>query len=228
MPEKLTHVAIIMDGNRRWATEKGIPKMLGHTQGAKNVRTIAKAAQDMNIGYLTLWALSTENLKNRSEKELDHLFSLFSKLIDYLDEFVKNNVQLRIIGDISKLPDTVEEKLQKTVFETKDNDGMVLTLAINYGGQDEIIRAVQSILKDDKNPDEIDAIEFAKYLDTQGIPDPNLIIRTGGHQRLSGYLPWQSTYAELYFTQTYWPAFDEKQLKKAIEWYDEQVQNRGN
>ncbi len=227
MAEKLTHVAIIMDGNRRWATEKNMPKMLGHTQGAKNVRTIAQAAQQLGIDYLTLWALSTENLKNRSEKELSHLFSLFSKLIDYLHEFVENNVQLRIIGDISQLPDSVEEKITQAVFKTKDNDGMTLTLAINYGGQDEIVRAVRNILKDGKTPDEIDALEFAKYLDTQDMPDPQLIIRTGGHQRLSGYLPWQSTYAELYFTPVYWPAFDEEELKKAVSWHDKQVQNRG-
>lgn len=221
----LQHIAIIMDGNRRWATERGLPKLLGHTEGAKTIKTIAKAVQKRGIPYLTLWALSAENLKERSEEELKHLFSLFKQLVDYLSDFIENNVRLNLIGNLQELPSNVQEKLNDIVEETKDHTGMFLTLAINYGGRDEILRAVNKIIKEKKEIN--DESEFEKYLDTTNMPNPDLIIRTGGHQRLSGYLPWQSTYSELYFTKTYWPTFGEEELDTAIEWFEEQKRNRG-
>lgn len=221
----IRHLAIIMDGNRRWATERGLPKLLGHTEGAKTLKAIAKAVQKRGIPYLTLWALSTENLKERSEEELKHLFSLFKQLVDYLGDFIENNVRLQLIGDLEKLPRDVQEKLFNVVEKTKNHTGMVLTLAINYGGRDEILRAVNRIIKEKKEL--TNEVEFEKYLDTVGLPDPDLIIRTGGHQRLSGYLPWQSTYSELYFTKTYWPAFSEEELNTAIEWFEGEQRNRG-
>lgn len=242
MPEKIHHLAIIMDGNRRWATERGLPKLLGHTEGAKTLKTIAKTVQKRGIPYLTLWALSTENLQERSEEELKHLFSLFKQLVDYLGDFIENNVRLNLIGNLQELPSDVWKKLNNVAEKTKSHTGMVLTLAINYGGRDEILRAIKRWVDEKSSPPargreaerseagEVGALtesKFEKYLDTAGLPDPDLIIRTGGHQRLSGYLPWQSTYSELYFTKTYWPAFSEEELDKAIEWFQEQKRNRG-
>ena len=239
--KELQHIAIIMDGNRRWATKQGKPKMLGHTEGAKNLKRIAKAVKKLGIKNLTVWALSTENLK-RSEKELKHLFSLFSKLTDYLDDFFQEGVRCNIVGDISKLPEKVQHNLQEIVEKTKDNSEMTLTLAINYGGRDEIIRAIKKFVEGNESlpllggdhtsrSEWVEGVlteeKFSKLLDTHDLPDPELIIRTGGHQRLSGFLPWQCTYSELYFTDTFWPAFDEAELDKAIEWYREQQRNRG-
>lgn len=221
--KKLQHIAMIMDGNRRWAVERGMPKLMGHTEGAKALKKIARAVKDKGIPYLTVWALSTENLKNRSEKELEHLFSLFNRLTDYLGDFEKDNVRCNIIGDLSKLPKKTQEKLQELLDKTKDNTALTLTLAINYGGRDEILRAIQKI----KAGDNVTEENFTTYLDTHDLPEPNLIIRTGGHQRLSGFLPWQCTYSELYFTNTFWPAFNEAELDKALDWYNEQQQNRG-
>lgn len=225
LQHNIQHIAIIMDGNRRWAAERGLPKLLGHTEGAKNLKTIGQAVQKLGIPYLTLWALSTENLKERSKEELKHLFSLFKQLVDYLGDFIKNNVRLQLIGDLEKLPEDVQEKLNAVVEKTKDHTGMVLTLAINYGGRDEIIRAVNKIILEGVST--LTEEKFSPYLDTANMPDPDLIVRTGGHQRLSGYLPWQSTYSELYFTQTYWPAFSEEEVNTAIEWFEEQKRNRG-
>ena len=220
MPPK--HLAIIMDGNRRWATERGLPKFLGHTEGGKNVKTIALASIKHNIKYLTLWALSTENLKERSEAELAHLFSLFTKLLNYLVDFLENNVQLNTVGDLSKLPVDVQESLNSTKAKTAGNSGLVLTLAVNYGGRDEILRAVQKT-----NGEPLSEEQFSQLLDTKDLPDVDLIIRTGGHQRLSGFMPWQSTYAELYFTPIYWPAFDANALRAALDWYEAQQINHG-
>ena len=221
---KLEHLAIIMDGNRRWATERGLPKIMGHTEGAKTLKKIATAARKIGIQYLTVWALSTDNLKNRSYKELRHLFKLFGQLTDYLDDFLKEDARLNLIGDIDGLPKATQEKLREAVERTKDNKSMTLTLAINYGGQDELVRAFKKASEENK---QITEYNFGTLLDTHNLPDPNLIIRTGGHQRLSGFMAWQSIYAELYFTNTFWPAFDEVELKKAIDWYHEQQQNRG-
>lgn len=233
---KLTHLAIIMDGNRRWATERGLPKLLGHTEGAKVLKKIAQAVHDRGIPYFTVWALSTENLKNRSETELKHLFALFNQLTDYLDDFFKNDTKCNIIGDLSKLPAETQTRLAAMVEKTKQNKNMTLTLAINYGGRDETIRAVNKILAErQKNSlltregtGEVTEETFARYLDTTSIPDPDLIIRTGGHQRLSGWMPWQTIYSELYFTPTYWPAFTEQDLDKALAWFEEQQRNHGS
>jgi undecaprenyl diphosphate synthase len=218
---KIKHLAIIMDGNRRWATARGLPKLFGHTEGAKTLKKIATAVKKRDIPYLTVWALSTENLKNRSEKELKHLFKLFGKLTDYLDDFFKNDAKLNLIGDIEALPNKTQEKLNQVLEKTKDNKSITLTLAINYGGRDEILRAAK------KSKGNLTGEKFSNNLDTYNLPDPDLIIRTGGHKRLSGFLPWQSVYAELYFTDTFWPAFNEEELDKAINWYQAQQQNRG-
>lgn len=221
------HIAIIMDGNRTWATSKGLPKMIGHTEGAKNLRTISIAGSEQGIKYLTLWALSTENLLNRSESELKHLFSLTEKIINYLGDFQKYNVKFNTIGDLTKLPKKVQEALEETKEKTSKHTGMVLTLAINYGGQDEIIRTIKKIVSQDIKPEEVTKELIEKNLDTAGIPDVDLIIRTSDHQRLSGYLTWQSTYAELHFPKIKWPAFGASDLANSIKWFTEQKRNNG-
>lgn len=224
---ELKHVAIIMDGNRRWATERGLPKLIGHTEGGKNLKRVIGACQKRNIKYLTVWALSTENLKERGTEELKHLFSLFEKLIDYLGDLNKNNICVKIIGDLTKLPESTQEKLIEISQLTKDNTGLFLIIGVNYGGRDEIIRGIKKIIESKIAPTEITEDLLSKYLDTAEIPEPDLIIRTGGARRLSGLLPWQSIYSELYFTPTYWPAFSEEDLDEAIKWFQEQKRNRG-
>lgn len=218
---KLQHLAIIMDGNRRWATERGLPKFLGHTEGAKTLRTIAKAVRERHIPHLTLYALSTENVRERSEEELKHLYSLFEQLVDYIGDFLENDARLKIIGDLTPLPEKTQKKLLEVAEQTKNNSAMTLTLAINYGGRDEIVRAAR------KQSGEITEASINAQLDTAGMPDVDLVIRTGGHHRLSNFLLWQSAYAELYFTETKWPAFSVEELDKALAWFQEQQRNRG-
>lgn len=224
---ELKHIAIIMDGNRRWATDRGLPKLIGHTEGGKNLKRVIKACKKRNIKYLTVWALSTENLKERSQEELKHLFSLFEKLVDYLGDLNKNNIRVNLIGDLTKLPKSTQEKLTGLADLTKNNSGLFFTIGVNYGGRDEIIRAIKKILNSKLTTEQLTEETLSKFLDTDGMPDPDLIIRTGGAVRLSGYLPWQGIYSELYFTPTYWPAFSEKDLDGAIEWFQEQKRNRG-
>jgi len=223
---KLTHIAIVTDGNRRWAVAQGLPKLVGHVEGAKNVKRIAKSAIAHDVSYLTIWGMSTENLK-RSEEEVNKLFSLFGQIVDYIDDLKQDNVRLRLIGDLSRLPTETQEKLNHAVESSARHTGMTLTFALIYGGRDEIVRATKKILDAGLHADQITEETFAEHLDTAGMPEVDLVIRTGGHQRLSGYLPWQSVYAELYFTNTFWPAFDEKELDTAIEWFYEQQRNRG-
>ncbi len=216
-----------MDGNRRWATEHSLPKIFGHTEGVKTFRMITEYAGNCGIGHITFWALSTENFKSRSKEELDHIFMLMDKQLDAIDDLLKNNIQLRIIGDTSKLPLPLQEKLTRVVDTSKKDTGMILTLAINYGGRDEIIRAYKKILAAGVSAEDITEESFATYLDTAALPDPDLIIRTGGDKRLSGYLPWQSTYAELYFTDIKWPAFSKTDFDAALTWFAEQKRNGG-
>jgi undecaprenyl diphosphate synthase len=227
METNLKHIALIMDGNRTWAKAKGLPKMIGHTEGAKNLRRIAKAASDKGIAYLTLWALSTENLKNRSESELKHLFSLAEKIINHLTDFEDNNVRFNLIGDITKLPESTQEALNHLVEKTSHHTGMTMTLAINYGGRDEIVRATKKMIDKGMSAKDITEESFEDCLDTADMPNVDLVIRTSDHQRLSGYLPWQTTYAELYFPKVKWPAFSEDDLENAITWFNEQKRNKG-
>ncbi len=223
----LKHLAIIMDGNRRWATEKGLPKMVGHSKGAKNFRRIVKAAQAKKIQFLTFYALSTENLIGRSPEELKHLFSLIEKIPEYIGDMEKSETQMRVIGDISKLPEKTQKRLQLLVEKTKHYKKFVVTLAINYGGRDEITRAAKKIIADKIKAEDITEKLFESYLDTTDIPAVDLVIRTGGAQRLSNYLPWQTAYAELYFTSVYWPDFSDKDLNQALNWFHDQKRNNG-
>lgn len=216
-----------MDGNRRWAKEKGLPSIKGHSEGAETLKNITELAGNMGIPYITFYALSTENLKGRSPQELKHIFTLMERMKKYLKDLKKNDIQMRLIGNIEALPEKTKDVLKNLAKETKHHKKMVLTLAVNYGGRDEIVRAVKKLLEKKLRPSQITEELFQSTLDTKAIPDVDLVIRTGGDQRLSNYLPWQTAYSELYFTPTYWPAFGEPDLQKAIDWFLEQKRNRG-
>lgn len=225
------HVAIILDGNGRWAKSKGMPRNFGHTQGAKNVETICEACHDLGIKYLTVYAFSTENW-SRPKLEVDALMTLLrSYLKNCFKTAKKNNMSIRVIGDISKLA----EDLQKTIIdleeETKNYDGLHFTVALNYGSQDEMLRAMNKIMSDMDNgvieKGKITKELFEQYLDTVGIPDPDLLIRTSGEQRLSNYLLWQLAYSEFYFADVHWPDFSKDELIKAIESYSSRNRRYG-
>ncbi len=218
------HIAIIMDGNGRWAKKRGLPRNAGHTAGAKNVETICLAAKKLGVKYLTLYAFSTENW-SRPEAEVKALMKL---LAGYLDKCVQtaheNRMHIRVIGDISRL----DEKFQKQILEAERissvYDDLNLTIAINYGSRDELLRGIRAVALDVKEgrlqPEELDETIFSSYLDTKELPDPDLLIRTSGEMRLSNYLLWQLAYSEFYFTDVPWPDFHEEQLKKAIDTYE--------
>ena len=218
------HIAIILDGNGRWAKSKGMPRNYGHTVGAKNVETICRAAHDMGIRYLTLYAFSTENW-NRPQKEVDALMKLLeSYLKNCIKTAEKNNMRVRVIGDRSRLSERFQEQISELERVSAQYDGLNLQIAINYGSRDEMVRAMKKMCRDISDDvlgvEEVDETLFASYLDTAGIPDPDLLIRTSGEQRLSNYLLWQLAYSEFYFTSVPWPDFDRKELEKAVEAYN--------
>jgi undecaprenyl diphosphate synthase len=217
------HVAIILDGNGRWAKAKGMPRNYGHTMGAKNVEVISKAVYDMGIRYLTLYAFSTENW-NRPKSEVNALMKLLdSYLKNCLKTAKKNHIRVRVIGDISKLDEKFQANIRELEKASDSYDGLRLQIAINYGSRDEMIRAMRKMLKEQEEgkltAEDLNEEKFSSYLDTAGIPDPDFLIRTSGEQRLSNYLLWQLAYSEFYFTDTPWPDFDEKELKQAIDAY---------
>lgn len=212
------HVAIIMDGNGRWAKQRGHERSYGHQAGAETVHIIAEEAAKLGIKYLTLYTFSTENW-NRPSNEVAALMAL---LFDSIEEetFMKNNISFRIIGDINKLPDNVQARLQACIEHTSANTGMSLVLALSYSSHWEITEAARQIAtlvqKGDLKPEQIDSKLVSQHLTTNFMPDPDLLIRTGGEVRLSNYLLWQCAYSELYFCDTYWPDFHEEELRKAI------------
>ncbi|MFH1286249.1 MAG: polyprenyl diphosphate synthase [Candidatus Magasanikbacteria bacterium] len=222
----IQHLAIIMDGNRRWATTQNLPKFVGHTEGAKNLKRIVKHVRSKNIPYLTLYTLSTENLK-REKKELEHLFSLFGKLINYISDFTKHDTQLRLAGDISQLPENTRKALLNIVEKTKNHSSLVLTLAVAYGGRDEIVRAAKKIITKKISADTLEENIFEENMDFAGYPNVDLVIRTGEKRRLSNFMLWKIAYAELYFTDTHWPAFSEKNLDEALDSYYKQKRTFG-
>lgn len=225
------HIAIILDGNGRWAKSKGMPRNYGHMQGSKNVETVCRAAYKLGVKYLTVYAFSTENW-NRPKDEVDALMSI---LRNYLKTCIKtaekNNMRVRVLGDKSGLQDDIRTRIEELEEATKAYTGLQFQIALNYGGQDEIIRAVRRIMEDTRDgkivPDEMTAERFSGYLDTNGIPDPDLMIRTSGEQRTSNFLIWQLAYTELYFTDVPWPAFGEKELEQAIEAYQKRDRRFG-
>ena len=225
------HVAIILDGNGRWAKSKGMPRNYGHTMGARNVETVCQAAEELGIKYLTLYAFSTENW-NRPQTEVDALMKL---LESYLKNCVKtadkNHMRVRIIGEISRLSETFQEKIRQLEESSAKNTGLNLTIAINYGSRDEMLRAMKHMFADcasgKLNAQAIDEACFSSDLDTRDIPDPDLLIRTSGEQRLSNYLLWQLAYSEFYFTDVPWPDFHKKELEEAIAAYNKRERRFG-
>lgn len=222
------HIAIILDGNGRWAKKKGMPRNYGHAQGAKNVEKICKAAHDRGVKYLTFYAFSTENW-NRPQDEVDALMKLLHNYMKTcLKTAKKNNMRVRAIGDITRLDVATQKRIQELEEASRAYDGLNMTIAINYGSRDEIVRAVKHIAADVQagklDTEDVTEERFGSYLDTCQLPDPDLMIRTSGEQRLSNYLLWQLAYAEFYFTPVYWPDFDEKDLDEAIAYY--QSRNR--
>ncbi len=223
------HIAIIMDGNGRWATERGKQRSYGHQAGVEAVRKITSECTRLGVEYLTLYTFSTENW-NRPADEVAALMGLVLTSLE--DEiFMKNNVRFRVIGDLDRLPAEVQEKLHETMEHTKDNSAMTMVVALSYSSKWEITRAVRDIAAEAKagkiNVDEIDEDTVARHMQTAFMPDPDLLIRTGGEVRISNYLLWQIAYAELYFCDTYWPDFDEACLHKAIASYQSRQRRFG-
>ncbi len=217
------HVAIILDGNGRWAKAQGKPRTFGHMMGAKRVEPVCRHADKRGVKYLTLYAFSTENWK-RSKEEVSALMTLLAKYMDIChDMAVKEGMRVLILGDKSGLPDNLQKKSLWLEDETKSNPGLTLCICINYGSRDEMLRAMRSMYSDldskDEGPEAITEERFSSYLDTAGIPDPDFLIRTSGEQRLSNYLMWQLAYAELYFTDVPWPDFDEDAFDEALMEY---------
>ena len=225
------HVAIILDGNGRWAKSKGMPRNYGHIQGAKTVEDICEIAYNMGIQYLTVYAFSTENW-NRPDDEVSALMKL---LRNYMKNNKKranqNNMCVRVIGDKTRLDDDIREKINDLEDATKDNTGLHFQIAINYGGRDELRRAMTDIARDVQagkvNPEEITEQLIDDYLDTHGIPSPDLMIRTCGEQRISNFLLWQNAYTEFYFADVAWPDFSKEELEKAVAAYNQRDRRYG-
>jgi undecaprenyl diphosphate synthase len=210
------HVAIIMDGNGRWAKARSLPRLAGHRAGTDNIRPTLTACSDFGVEILTIWAFSTENWR-RPEQEVKGLLRILQEMIRReMQELHKNNVRLRHLGRIERLPVRLQKQVREAVELTKNNTRITLNVAFDYGGRDEIVRAVQHIVRDGIPADQIDEALLSGYMYTAGQPDPDLIIRTGGELRISGFMLWQSAYAEYYITPTFWPDFDREELYKAL------------
>ena len=216
------HIAIILDGNGRWAKSKGMPRNYGHVQGSKNVETVCAAAYDLGVKYMTVYAFSTENW-NRPKDEVDALMKLLHNYMKTcLKTAAKNNMRVRVLGDKMGLAPDIRKRIAELEEATKDYDGLNFQIALNYVVQDEIGRSVRNVMADTQKglqPEDMTIEKFADYLDTKGIPEPDLMIRTSGEQRLSNYLLWQLAYSEFYFTDIPWPAFTKEELIKAVEEY---------
>lgn len=213
----LKHVAIIMDGNRRWAKEKNLPSAVGHKKGVEALKATLRACNDFGIKYLTAYAFSTENW-NRKQEEVDFLMELVAlTLTNELEEMHKENVQIRFIGDLTRFSDKLQKILANSIETTKNNTGVVLQIALNYGSRAEITNAVKLIVKQELKPEDITEETIAKNLYTANVPDPDILIRTGGEKRISNYLLWQIAYSEIIVRNEYWPDFDKNILAQCID-----------
>ena len=219
------HIAIIMDGNGRWAKAKGLPRTAGHVQGVESVRKITEECVRLGVKFLTLYTFSTENW-NRPVEEIKALMSL---LFDNLEDevFMKNNVRFRVIGDTDRLPEAVRQKMDGMIERTAANTAMTLVLALSYSARWEITHAVQTMLREGLDPETVTEEVVSEHMQTQFMPDPDLLIRTGGEVRVSNYLLWQIAYSELYFCDTFWPDFDEAALHTAIAEYQQRERRYG-
>ncbi|NDJ33584.1 MAG: isoprenyl transferase [Chloroflexi bacterium] len=222
-----THVAIIMDGNGRWAQQRGQPRLFGHRAGTENLREILRACVEFGIKILTIYAFSTENW-GRPPEEVRGLLSILRNVIDReLEELNREGVQLRHIGDLSRIPDDLRQKVLSAIERTADNDRLIVNVAFNYGGRAEIVHAIQEIVRDGHSPEAITEELVSHYLYTSNLPDPDLIIRTSGELRVSNFLIWQSAYAEYYFPNVYWPDFNREELLKALFHFAERDRRYG-
>ena len=216
----LRHVAIIMDGNRRWAKEKMLPSAMGHQRGVESLRNIMQACDDFGIKYLTVYAFSTENW-NRKKEEVDFLMGLLAKTISgEMEAMHRAGVRIKFIGDLTKLNKDLNKILSDAESLTKNNKGVHLQIAFNYGARDEIVNAVKEIVKSGTAAEKITEETISSYLYTKDIPDPDLLIRTGGEKRISNYLLWQLAYSEIYVTPVYWPEFDKNALADAVDEFE--------
>jgi len=224
---ELTHIAIIMDGNGRWAKRRGLPRLAGHRAGTDNLRRIIRAAVEFNVPYLTLYAFSTENWA-RPKDEVLGLMNILSETIEReLDELHKEGVQIRHLGDLQPLNPSLRKKIQQAIERTKENNRLVLSVALNYGGRAEIIHAIQRMLQEQIAPEAVNETLISEYLYTTLLPDPDLIIRTSGEFRTSNFLIWQAAYAEWYITPTMWPDFDKEEFRQAIESFHQRQRRYG-
>lgn len=219
MASELRHIAIIPDGNRRWAREHGKPGMEGHRHAVEETfPKLFDTVQELEIEYCTVWLLSPENFTKREQTEINNILMLLNVFLrKRIDELDRKQVRMRIIGDISVLPESTQKELASAIERTKNNKKTVVTFAINYGGRDEIVRAVQRMRNDKYEMRNVTKDQIVQYLDTAGMPDPDLIIRTGGEKRTSGFMLWQSEYAEYDFTDTLFPDFSPEHLKSSVK-----------
>lgn len=212
-----THVAIIMDGNGRWARRRGLPRSAGHRQGTENLRRIIRAAVEFGVEIMTIYAFSTENW-SRPRREVRLLMRILEMVIDReLEELNDEGVQIRHIGELDGIDRRLARKVLEACEYTRDNQRLILNVAFNYGGRDEIVHAVQNIVRDGIRPEDISEATISDYIYTRDLPDPDLIIRTSGESRLSNFLIWQGAYSEIYTTETYWPDFDRREFHAALE-----------
>jgi len=211
------HVAIIMDGNGRWAIQRGLPRLAGHKAGTENLRRVIRSTVEFGVKYLTIYAFSTENW-GRPPEEVQGLMLILQDVIDReLNELHKEGVQLRHIGRLERLDPKIQKKVLSAIELTRNNDRLVLNVAFNYGGRDEIVVAIQRMMRDGIAPEDVTDELVSRYLYTAGVPDPDLIIRTSGELRVSNFLIWQAAYSEWYITPTYWPDFDKEEYYRALE-----------
>ena len=213
------HLAIIMDGNGRWANRRGMPRLAGHKAGTENLREIITSCVKHGIKVLTLYAFSTENWSRPVEEVNGLMLLLESVLTKEIDELDRNDVQIRHIGQLARVPSQLQEKIKNAIERTKSNSRLILNVALNYGGRAEIVDAVKELILDGVPAEQVDEAAIARRLYTKGLPDPDLVVRTSGEYRTSNFLVWQSAYSEYYLTDTFWPDFDEAELQKAIEHY---------
>lgn len=227
MADTPKHVAIILDGNGRWATARGQERTAGHEAGADNIVRIARYAQEKGISVLSLYVFSTENWK-RSQQEVSALMRLLVRFFKvYIDEFMQRHVQLHVMGDIRRLPFATRQSVKMGIEKTAENDGVVLNIGLNYGGRDEIARAARRAMEDGISSEGMTSDVLERYLDTAGLPPVDLLIRTGGEKRLSNFMLWQLAYTEFYFTDTLWPDFKPADLDRAIEWFGQRNRRFG-
>lgn len=221
------HIAVIMDGNGRWAKKRGLPRLAGHQAGTENLRRIIRACVELGVRYLTIYAFSTENW-GRPREEVDGLLKILESVIEReLNELHKEGVQLRHIGRLERLPENLRRKVTDAIELTRNNDRLTVIVAFNYGGKDEIVHAVEQIIRVGTKPEDITEDLISQHLFTVGIPDPELVIRTSGEMRLSNFLVWQAAYSELYITPVLWPDFGQEELIKAVNAYQQRNRRFG-